>query len=81
MKIKILGPGCAKCKQLERLVRNIVAESAIDAQVIKIEDVAEIMEYNIFSTPALVINENVVLKGYLPSKDEVKIQINKFLDE
>jgi small redox-active disulfide protein 2 len=73
--IKVLGPGCAKCKTLEKLTREVVSENAFDAQVSKIEDIVQIMKYNIFSTPALVINEKVVLKGVLPTKNDIKNHI------
>ena len=73
--IKILGPGCPKCKTLEKLTNEVVNENAFDAEVSKVEDIVQIMKYNIFSTPALVINEKVVIKGIIPSKDEIKKQI------
>lgn len=69
--IKVLGTGCPKCKQLEKLVREVVAENAIDAEVTKVDDIVEIMNYGIMSTPAVVIDKKVVLKGYVPSKDEL----------
>ena len=75
--IKILGPGCAKCKTLERLTQEVVTENKIDAVVSKIEDIMEIMQYNIISTPAIVINSKVVVKGKIPSKEEIK----KYIDE
>ena len=60
--IKILGSGCAKCKQSARLVEQVIAENKLDAEVIKVEDIMEIMKYNILSTPAIVVNEEVRLK-------------------
>lgn len=70
--IKILGTGCAKCAQTTLLVEEIVKENNIDAEVIKVEDIMEIMKYNILSTPAIVINEEVKVKGRVPSKQELK---------
>jgi small redox-active disulfide protein 2 len=77
MEIKVLGPGCPKCKQLDRLVRDVVAENKIEATVTKVEDIVEIMNYGIMVTPALVINGKVVLKGSVPSKEEVLKKINE----
>ncbi len=78
LQVKILGPGCAKCKNLEKLTREVVAEQNIDAEISKVEDINEIMKYNIFATPALVINEKVVIKGRLPAKTEIKNQFDQF---
>lgn len=76
--IKILGPGCPKCKTFEKLTNEVVAENKYDATVSKVEDIMEIMTYNVLSTPAMVINKQVVIKGMVPSKDEIKKQIEKF---
>jgi small redox-active disulfide protein 2 len=72
MEIKILGTGCSKCKTLEELTRKVIKDNGIDANVTKVEDILEIMKYNIMTTPALVINGKVVLKGRIPSADEIK---------
>lgn len=72
MEIKILGPGCPKCKTLEKLTREVVEEYGIDATVTKVEDIVAIMNYGVLATPALVIDEKVVLKGRVPSPDELK---------
>ena len=69
--IKILGTGCQKCKTLTNLVQNVVAENNIDATIEKVEDIQEIMKFNVLTTPALVINDVVTLKGSIPSKEEV----------
>jgi small redox-active disulfide protein 2 len=81
MQIKVLGTGCSKCKQLERLTRSVVEENNLDAEVTKVEDIVEIMSYNIMSTPALVINEKVVFKGIIPSKEEIMLKIESFSNE
>lgn len=72
MNIKVLGPGCANCKTLEKLVREVVAQNNIDATIEKIEDITEIMKYNILTMPALIIDGEIVLKGRVPSRDELK---------
>jgi small redox-active disulfide protein 2 len=77
MEIKILGTGCSKCKTLEKTVREVVAENNFEAQISKIEDIVQIMNYGVISTPGLVINEKVVISGRIPSKDEIKQQIEK----
>ena len=72
MEIKILGTGCPKCKALEKVTRDVVAENGLDANVTKVEDIMDIMKYGIMTTPALVIDGKVVMKGHVPSKEEVK---------
>ncbi|MBE0662527.1 MAG: TM0996/MTH895 family glutaredoxin-like protein [Bacteroidales bacterium] len=71
MEIKVLGPGCMKCKNMEKVVRETVEQNNIDAQISKVEDIMEIMTYGVMTTPALVVDGRVVIKGYIPSKDEV----------
>lgn len=70
--IKILGTGCAKCKQMEAVVRSVVAQLGTDAVVEKVEDIQKIMEYNVLTTPVLVIDEEIKIKGRVPSEAEVK---------
>lgn len=71
MEIKVLGPGCMKCKNMEKVVRETVEQNNIDAHISKVEDIVEIMNYGVMTTPALVVDGKVVIKGYVPSKDEV----------
>lgn len=71
MNIKILGTGCAKCRQLEQVTRDEVKELAIDATVVEVKDIKEIMNYHVPTTPGLVINDEVVCSGKLPTKGEV----------
>jgi small redox-active disulfide protein 2 len=78
MEIKILGTGCAKCKTLEKLTRDVVTQNGIDATISKVEDIAEIMKYNIMATPALVVNEKVEIKGRVPSADEIKQVLSRY---
>ena len=72
MKIKVLGTGCPNCKTLEKATRETVDELGIVATITKEEDIMKIMEYGIMHTPALVVDEKVVLSGRLPSKNELK---------
>lgn len=69
--VKILGTGCPKCKSMSTLVSRVIEDNALDATVQKVEDIMEIMKYNVMSTPALVVDEEIVAKGRIPSKDEV----------
>lgn len=79
MKIKILGSGCAKCNQLYRIVQNVVYEMKVEAEVVKEEDIMEIMKYGIMRTPGMVINEKVVVSGKIPTNDEIKTYITENL--
>jgi small redox-active disulfide protein 2 len=79
MTIKILGSGCAKCKKLEELTQQVVKELNIDIQVIKEGDFAKIASYGVMQTPALVIDENVVLHGRVPGFSELKELISKVM--
>jgi small redox-active disulfide protein 2 len=81
MKIKILGPGCAKCHALDKLVREVVQELNIDAQVEYIQDMGKILEYPIMITPGLVINEEVKCSGHVPSKAEISQLVTNALNE
>lgn len=69
--IKVLGTGCAKCKTTVQLVNDVIAKNNIDATVEKVEDIQKIMEYNIMSTPAVVVDEIVKIKGRVPSESEI----------
>lgn len=72
MEIKILGTGCPKCKTLEKVTREAVAETGIEATIEKVEDIVKILGYNIMHTPGLVINGKVVLSGQVPTVNQVK---------
>lgn len=69
--IKILGTGCPKCKQTEAVIKEALAQSGKEAEVIKVEDIQKIMEYNVMSTPAVVVDEEVKLRGKVPSIQEI----------
>lgn len=74
--IKILGTGCPKCKSTEAIVRKAVEEMGVTADIQKVEDIEKIMAYNIFSTPAVVIDEVVRIKGRVPNVNEIKELLN-----
>jgi small redox-active disulfide protein 2 len=78
MKIKILGPGCPKCKTLEKMTREVVEQESISAEIDKVEDIMAIMNYGVMSTPALVVNEKVEIKGRIPSYEEIKQVLSKY---
>ena len=69
MEIKVLGTGCASCKALYATVEQVLAETGIDAVVSKEEDIMKIMEYNVMTLPALVIDGKVVAKGKISAQD------------
>lgn len=72
MEIKILGPGCPNCTKMVKEVKEVLAEMKVDAKPEKITDMEKIMEYDVFITPALVINGKVKVYGRIPGKDEIK---------
>lgn len=78
--IKVLGSGCANCKRLEQIARKVVADLALEAEVVKVTDYNDIMAYNILSTPGLVINEKVVSSGRIPSPAEVTTFVTSALE-
>ena len=71
MNIKILGTGCAKCHQLEKTTKEVVKELGVDATVKEVKNFNEILAYNVLLTPGLVINEQVVSSGKVPTKAEI----------
>lgn len=77
MKIKVLGPGCQKCQQTEKIVKEAVSESGVDANVEKVTDAMEIAKHGVFGTPAVVVEDEVKCVGKIPSKEEVKNWIEK----
>ena len=74
--IKILGTGCSKCQSLTSIVKDVVLENNIDATIEKVEDITEIMKFNVMATPALVIDDVITIKGRVPSKSEVLALLN-----
>ena len=77
MNIKVLGPGCPKCQQVEQLVKEVVAESGVDAQVEKVTDIMKIAGYGVFGTPAVVVDGEVKSVGKIPKKEEIKTWIRE----
>lgn len=71
MVIKVLGPGCKNCQTLEDVVKKAVAQLGLDAEVVKVSDMQEIMSYGVMSTPALVIDEELRLAGRVPTVEQV----------
>jgi small redox-active disulfide protein 2 len=71
MDIKVLGPGCPKCQQTEKIVKDAIAESGIEASVEKVTDVMEIAGYGVFGTPAVVVDGEVKSVGKIPKKQDV----------
>ncbi len=72
MKIKILGPGCKNCKKMEQEVKIALEELNLPADVEKVEDMNKIMDYDVFMTPGLVINDKVKVSGKVPKQDQIK---------
>ncbi len=70
--VLVLGPGCAKCKETYKVVERVISENNLDVKLSKIEDIAEMISYNIMTTPAVVVDGTVRIKGHVPTTDEVK---------
>ncbi len=77
MEIKILGPGCAKCHQVEKIVKEAVAEMGAAANIEHVTDFKRIAEYGVFSTPSVVVDGEVKSVGKIPKKDEIKAWLKK----
>ena len=77
MEIKILGTGCAKCKSLEKNAIEAVNQLGVDANISKVEDIMKIMQYGVMTTPALVVDEKIVVKGKVSSVNELKELLTK----
>ena len=77
MEIKVLGPGCPKCEQTEKNVKEAVSEMGVEADVEKVKGTLEIASYGVFGTPAVVVDGEVKCVGKIPTKDEIKGWIGK----
>ena len=77
MQIKVLGPGCPKCHETEKLVREAVAEAGIEATVVKVSDFQELAKLGVFATPAVVLDGVVKCSGKVPSKKEMLAWLGK----
>ena len=72
MKIEILGTGCAKCKATEKIVRKAVEELGIQAEVVKVEDLQDIINRGVMMTPAVVVDGEIKISGHQPTIEEIK---------
>lgn len=77
MEIKVLGPGCPKCNQTEKIVKEAVAEAGVSADVEKVTDVMKIAGYGVLGTPAVVVDGEVKCVGKIPNKEDVKTWISQ----
>lgn len=77
MKIKVLGPGCPRCFELERRTRRALEELGVDAQVEKVSDIQKIVAYRIMAVPGLVVDDQVKCSGRVPSAVEIKTWIRE----
>lgn len=74
--IKILGPGCARCKSTLEVVKKAVEQTGVKADITKVEDLEGMMKYNILSTPVVVVNEQIKISGRVPTVEEIKKLLN-----
>ena len=72
MEVKVLGPGCAKCKTTFQVIEKVIKENNLDVMLTKVDDIMEMMSYNIMTTPAVVVDGEVKMKGQVPSESDVK---------
>ena len=72
MEVKVLGPGCAKCKTTFQVIEKVIKENNLDVKLTKVDDIIEMMSYNIMTTPAVVVDGEVKMKGQVPSESDVK---------
>ena len=72
MEIKVLGPGCAKCKTTYNVIEKVIKENNLDVKLTKVDDIMGMVSYNIMTTPAVVVDEVVKMKGQVPTESDVK---------
>lgn len=72
MEVKVLGPGCAKCKTTFQVIEKVIKENNLDVELTKVDDIMEMMSYNIMTTPDVVVDGEVKMKGQVPSESDVK---------
>lgn len=72
MEIKVLGPGCAKCKTTYNVIEKVIKENNLDEKLTKVDDIMEMVSYNVMTTPAVVVDEVVKMKGQVPTESDVK---------
>ncbi len=73
MEIKVLGPGCAKCEQTEKIIRQAIDDTGVNANVEKVSDMARIAGYGVFCTPAVIIDGDVKIVGKVPKLKDAKL--------
>ncbi len=79
LSIKILGPGCARCKATVEVVKKALEKRGLPTDITKVEDVEEIIKYNILKTPAVVMNEQVKISGRIPTQEEIESLLNQYV--
>lgn len=72
MDIKVLGPGCPKCQQTEKIVKAVVRETGVAATVEKVTDIMQIAGYGVFGTPAVIVDGEVKSVGKIPKPEDVR---------
>lgn len=72
MEIKVLGPGCAKCKTTYNVIEKVIKENNLDVKLTKVDDIMEMVSYNVMTTLAVVVDEVVKMKGQVPTESDVK---------
>jgi small redox-active disulfide protein 2 len=77
MEIKVLGPGCAKCSKTEKLVKEVIKETGVDATVEKVSDMMQIASYGVFGTPSVIVDGEVKCTGKVPKKNDIKKWLEK----
>lgn len=77
MEIKVLGPGCPKCQQTEKVVKEAIEETGVSADIEKVTDTMKIAGYGVFGTPAVVVDGEVKSVGKIPGKEDVKSWLEK----
>ena len=77
MEIKVLGPGCPKCEATAKSVKEVIAETGVDAQIEKVTDIMEIAKHGVFMTPSVVVDGEIKCVGKVPKKEEIKTWIQK----
>jgi small redox-active disulfide protein 2 len=77
MEIKVLGPGCAKCNKTEKLVKEVIEETGVDASVEKVTDMMQIASYGVFGTPSVIVDGEVKCTGKVPKKEAIKGWLTK----
>jgi small redox-active disulfide protein 2 len=78
--VKVLGSGCANCKRLEQIAHKVIQNLAIEAEIVKVTDFQEIMDLGVLNTPGLVVNDEVVSSGRIPSETEISTWVVNALE-